>query len=463
MFNNLGRENLGDIRNVTIALLQIFARGRCAAMKSSWVVAPLLASALLVLALVPANYASAVVTVPHDWPLIPRGLEMGDEFRLLFASYHHTSITNNHGFEVFDNFVTRVAREGHSSIQQYAGEFKALVSCGNVNAMMHTSTTHTPDNPGLPIYWLKGAKVADDYADFYDGNWDSNQARNQYGIHVYTNPRLENNWHVNASYHTVWTGTNSDGTSSNNHACSSSITVGKPHTHGSEIQHWVKPTNHSLGMYGVSPVFQVSVLPDPPSAPNVSSITHNTASITWKAPAHEGATPIFDYNVQIRTAGGTWVGSTPFHWGTHTNLTLTGLSPDTEYEVRVFAKNHRDGGSETGYGPTSPVTTFHTKTITPSAPGKPVVTPGTLTAQVSWAPPAWAGSPPFHDYDMTISPATPGVNVGVHGTGTTFTITGLNPDTTYQVQVRANNSAGSSPWSPATSFLTVTENYQNDD
>ena len=30
---------------------------------------------------------------------------------------------------------------------------------------------------GLAIYWLNGAKAADDYADFYDGNWDSNVLR----------------------------------------------------------------------------------------------------------------------------------------------------------------------------------------------------------------------------------------------------------------------------------------------
>ena len=25
---------------------------------------------------------------------------------------------------------------------------------------------------GVPIYWVGGSKVADDYADFYDGDWD---------------------------------------------------------------------------------------------------------------------------------------------------------------------------------------------------------------------------------------------------------------------------------------------------
>ncbi len=37
---------------------------------------------------------------------------------------------------------------------------------------------------GVPIYWLNGAKVADDYADFYDEDWDEerhNQNKNELG------------------------------------------------------------------------------------------------------------------------------------------------------------------------------------------------------------------------------------------------------------------------------------------
>ena len=34
----------------------------------------------------------------------------------------------------------------------------------------------TPPTPtttsGVPIYWLSGSKVADDYEDFWDGDWD---------------------------------------------------------------------------------------------------------------------------------------------------------------------------------------------------------------------------------------------------------------------------------------------------
>ena len=50
----------------------------------------------------------------------------------------------------------------------------------------------------MPIYYLNGDKVADDYADFYDGSWDTNRGRNIAGNLISGNPY-------------IWTGTDSDG------------------------------------------------------------------------------------------------------------------------------------------------------------------------------------------------------------------------------------------------------------
>ena len=54
----------------------------------------------------------------------------------------------------------------------------------------------------MPIYWLGGPRVADDYADFYDGSWDhSNPGRDQNGGELaFTTNTF------------IWTGSNSDGT-----------------------------------------------------------------------------------------------------------------------------------------------------------------------------------------------------------------------------------------------------------
>ena len=413
-------------------------------MRALWLAAPLLlASALLALALAPPGEAHATTTVPPSWYLVPPGMGEGDSFRLLFVTSEKTTMERMRSLAKLDEFVRNAAERGFFAIRSYANEFHAVASCGTTDAQHHTSTTYTSDDPGVPIYWLNGAKVADDYADFYDGSWDSHDPKNESGggFSVYIA--------------TVWTGTNSDGTSSRDHACRSWITAGTPTRIWSELDFFATSMEYPGHVYGLSPVFLVSHAPSSPGQPVVSEVTHNSASLRWSAPIQSGATAIFDYNVQIkRAADSSWVGSTPYHWGTDTTHTLTGLSPDTEYQVRVFAKNHGTGGSDVGYGPTSPVTTFRTQTVEPSAPGRPMVDQSDMTAIVSWTAPAWPGSPPLNDYDMTVRPA-PGVPVGVHGTGTSHTLAGLEPDTRYEVQVRANNSAGHSPWSPVATFRTL--------
>ena len=57
-----------------------------------------------------------------------------------------------------------------------------MVGCSAaVDARDNTSTTGT----GVPIYWLNGNKVADDYADFYDGDWyDEANGKNESGTDV---------------------------------------------------------------------------------------------------------------------------------------------------------------------------------------------------------------------------------------------------------------------------------------
>ena len=54
---------------------------------------------------------------------------------------------------------------GHAAIRAYSAGFRVLASTEAVDARDNTATTGT----GVPIYWLDGNKLADDYADLYDG------------------------------------------------------------------------------------------------------------------------------------------------------------------------------------------------------------------------------------------------------------------------------------------------------
>ena len=137
--------------------------------------------------------------IPADWDLKPSGLEAGDRFRLLFLS----STTRNAAstdIAVYNSFVQDLAATGHADIQSNASQFRAVACTRTVDAVDNTGTEGT----GVPIYWLDGAKAADDYADFYDGSWDEETTvRDEDGTTVTIGS--------NVSAYDVWTGCGHDG------------------------------------------------------------------------------------------------------------------------------------------------------------------------------------------------------------------------------------------------------------
>ena len=84
----------------------------------------------------------------------------------------------------------------------------------------------------------------------------------------------------------------------------------------------------------------------------------------------------------------------------------------------------------------------------PDAPAKPTVTPGNEELSVSWSAPDNNGAA-ITDYDVRYkrSSVTSWSSHSFSGTGTSTTIDDLTNGTAYQVQVRAQNSAGESNWS----------------
>ena len=119
-------------------------------------------------------HAQTAQIVTVDWPVIPSEVQPGRSFRLLFiTSTKRSAVTSNIGD--YNSFVQGRADAGHIDIQNFSGEFQALSSVTGAGARTRTGTTCT----GVPIYWLGGAKVADDYADICDGGWDSWSAWNE--------------------------------------------------------------------------------------------------------------------------------------------------------------------------------------------------------------------------------------------------------------------------------------------
>ena len=103
----------------------------------------------------------------------------------------------------------------------------------------------------------------------------------------------------------------------------------------------------------------------------------------------------------------------------------------------------------------------------PPAPAIPMVkaaaTDGHNTLIVNWEPPDVSGKPDITAYEVQYQEQGPDAwgteNVEPPGTGTSTTISGLTPGTTYEVQVQAINDEGSGGWSEpgvgSTASLTV--------
>ena len=127
------------------------------------------------------------ITVPSNWSLVPQGLGVGDRFRLIFATSGKRDATST-DIGDYNTFVQNAADAGHAGIQQHSSGFRVVGSTAAVDARDNTRTTYTADDKGVPIYWLNGNKVADDYENFYDGEWDDE-----------TNPKNENGADSDAS------------------------------------------------------------------------------------------------------------------------------------------------------------------------------------------------------------------------------------------------------------------------
>ena len=193
--------------------------------------------------------------VPNNWSLVPGSLSVGDEFRLLFLSSTSRTATST-DIEDYNTFVQNLAAAGHPDIQAYGADFRIVGCTQAIDARDNTGTTYTNTDQGVPIYWLGGAKVADDYQDFYDGDW-SNEAndKNESG----------NNGPDTAQF--PFTGCDHDGTEAFSSSAVSqalgitSVRTGQPNSSANDAgpisSNSVSLRTSSRPVYGLSEIYQV--------------------------------------------------------------------------------------------------------------------------------------------------------------------------------------------------------------
>ena len=181
--------------------------------------------------------------------------------------------------------------------------------------------------------------------------------------------------------------------------------------------------------------------------------------LTWTPPVSKDAN-ITGYEIQYKTPADTTWDDHP-HTGTALTATLTAantatntitITNNTPYHARIRASN------TAGAGPWSDPSTTVTPNPAagpPSAPAAPDAVAGDQQITLAWKPPTNNGGTPITGYDIRYRPYTtePWCTWKHHPhphTTTTTTLTKLTNHTTYQIQIRATNNAGTGPWSPTT-------------
>ncbi|MDE0497177.1 MAG: hypothetical protein OXH86_07475, partial [Acidimicrobiaceae bacterium] len=231
--------------------------------------------------------------VPHDWALKPAGLSDGDVFRLLFVS----STTRNalsSDIAVFNSFVQTRAKAGHTAISDSCGDqFKAVASTSAVDARVNTDTESS--DTAASIWWLGGAKAADDYADFYDGSWDNYARTNESGA-----SRASTN---------VWTGSNNDGTKHATQPLSATgLTArrGQPQSGSFPLSTGGSSVVTNYPLYGMSPLFKVEQRPTVSiSATSVSAGELSTVTLQVLLSEANSSGAALVIPVRVKSAGTT--------------------------------------------------------------------------------------------------------------------------------------------------------------
>ena len=227
----------------------------------------------------PTANADGSYTVPRDWALKPSAVARGAKFRLMFITSGRRNATST-DIAVYNSFVQARAAAGHTSIRSYSAQFRALGSTATVHARDNTMTTGT----GVPIYWLGGDKIANNYGDFYDGSWASKAGRNEAGVTVATST-------------TYWTGSKNNGTgaTSSQLGSTSGFAVRSGLDTASTLSFSSAQLTNTRALLALSPVFVV----DPPPAITIARGGHVTEGQDAEFTLTASPAPTADLDVEV--------------------------------------------------------------------------------------------------------------------------------------------------------------------
>lgn len=180
--------------------------------------------------------------------------------------------------------------------------------------------------------------------------------------------------------------------------------------------------NNENGSSSYSTAKSVKTSPSRPTIPKATA-SENSVTLSWDMVIGATSYDVLFNETVYRVTG--------------TSKTFTGLTSDTSYTYSVRSNN---AGGSSSYSEEQTVTTVA------NPPGMPANVTATATIDsvtVSWSEVSGATS-----YDVSLN------DTAYNATGTSKTITGLTPDTSYRYAVRANNTGGSSSYTTTKTIRT---------
>lgn len=166
------------------------------------------------------------------------------------------------------------------------------------------------------------------------------------------------------------------------------------------------------------------------------------AYISWDAPASDGGGSITDYKVTVSTDNGV-TGDLTRSTGGAKNYIFTGLTPGVEYSFNIAAVN------QMGEGATAVSNTITLTALPPSIPTNLKIDPTSNIGEVnvSWTPSNDNGGSAILGYKVEyFKTSTPEAVTTIERTPeeSTATLTGLDNDVEYTINVKAYNAVGDS-------------------
>ncbi len=195
-----------------------------------------------------------------------------------------------------------------------------------------------------------------------------------------------------------------------------------------------------------APVYALTTTTQKPSLPTISGLKltsniYNQQIYTWSGVYGTGHPSNLYGTYEYRVNGGDWQ-------STSTPSATLNCSPNTSYKFEVRLRDY--------YGQYSSILTNSAITPKPSAPTKGIVaisdiTPSQVTISISGFKLGAGASSGKYRYRLN-----GGTWIDI-GTKTTYTITDLNEETTYKLEVQLVDNFGTASPSASTSFTTLTE------